>query len=269
MKKHISVILVLIGCNISHAQFQDGYLTETLYNDANHILSVSGGLLSAPLNFDQNDWQKTLFTIAATSALFFIDQNVKQYAQSNQSEINNDIFQIDNYLRGTTGLYAAAGLYSTGFLIKDSKIRQMGLNAIETIFLATSVTGFLKYSFGRARPYTGDNQLDFRVFRGSQEKYRAFPSGHTTGAFAFASVMAMSVDNVYWKVLWYGSASMVAAARIYHNNHWLSDTFLAGAISYSIAHYIVYYGKNDRETQSDFAVKVYPYHMGLGLQVTF
>jgi len=269
MKKHISSILVIILFSSGHAQFQDGYLTETLYNDASHILRVSGGLVTAPLNFDQDDWQKTLFTIAATSALFFIDQNVKQYAQSNQTKINHDIFQIDNYLRGKTGLYAAAGLYSTGFLIKDSKIRQMGLNAFETIFLATSVTGFLKYSFGRARPYAGDNQLDFRVFRGSQEKYRAFPSGHTTGAFAFASVMAMSVDNLYWKVLWYGSASMVAAARIYSNNHWLSDTFLAGAISYSIAHYVVYYGKKDSETNSDFAVQIYPYYMGLGLKVTF
>ena len=145
----------------------------------------------------------------------------------------------------------------------------MGLHAIETIIMAQSVTGFLKYSFGRARPYTGDDHLDFKVFRGNEERYRAFPSGHTTGAFAFASVMAMSIENTYWKIFWYGSATMVGAARIYHNNHWLSDTFLAGVISYSIANYVVNSDSDRPVEDTNYTVSIYPYHMGLGLQVSF
>ena len=136
------------------------------------------------------------------------------------------------------------------------------------IFLATSVTGFLKYSFGRARPNIANDHLNFKAFRGAEEKYRAFPSGHTTGAFAFASVMALSIENTYWKVFWYGAATMVGAARVYSNNHWLSDTFLAGVISYSIANYVVNFSSNHR-LEKGFNIQVYPYHMGAGLKIFF
>ena len=140
----------------------------------------------------------------------------------------------------------------------------MGLNGIETIILSQSLTSILKYTFGRARPFLGDNNMDFKIFRGSKQKYRSFPSGHTTGAFAFASVMAMSVESIIWKSLWYGSAGLVALARIYHNVHWLSDTFLAAIMSYSIANYVVNFD-NDKDT--NFSIK--PYMNGISLQYHF
>jgi membrane-associated phospholipid phosphatase len=82
------------------------------------------------------------------------------------------------------------------------------------------------------------------MFRGSKQKYKSFPSGHTSAAFAFATVMAKSTDNLIWKIFWYTGAGIVGMARIYHNVHWLSDTILSGFIGYSAASYVVHFSDN-------------------------
>jgi len=64
-------------------------------------------------------------------------------------------------LNSTKGSTAAAGLYLTGFIFKQEKIRLAGLYAAETIFLAGSITSFLKLSFGRRRPYAGKDHMNF------------------------------------------------------------------------------------------------------------
>jgi len=107
------------------------------------------------------------------------------------------------------------------------------------------------------------------LFRGKKGKYRSFPSGHTTGAFAFASVMAMSIDNVYWKTGWYGSAALVGMARIYHNVHWISDTFFAAAISYSVASYVVNFKNRAKDRKSGINFSLSPTPNGIKASLQF
>lgn len=56
----------------------------------------------------------------------------------------------------------------------------------------------------------------------------SFPSGHTTTAFAFASVVGTQ-HEWYWAVPAYGLATMVAFSRINDNKHWLHDV-IGGAV---------------------------------------
>ena len=44
---------------------------------------------------------------------------------------------------------------------------------------------------------------------------------------------------------------MVGMARIYHNVHWISDTFLAAMISYNVADFVVHHDKEDDEDFQD------------------
>lgn len=222
--------LVLITTNVSsqtNEQFSVWeYTCQTISDDAVHAFNIGIGLLKSPATMDKNDLLNFAGAGAITASLFLADKGVNKFSLKNHSKFNDKLFKIDDYLNGTTGLYASAGIYLTGFFFVEPNIRRMGLNIAETILISQSITSVLKYSFGRRRPYAGENNMDFKLFRGNKDKYRSFPSGHTTGAFAFASVMAMSVDNMYWKTLWYGSAGMVGMARVYHNKHWLSDTFM-------------------------------------------
>ncbi|KAA3614882.1 MAG: phosphatase PAP2 family protein [Calditrichaeota bacterium] len=226
------------------------YVKSTVVHDAKHIFGLGLSLVQSPLNYDKQDLHFALFSGASISAMFLVDPSLKKFALRNKSQLNDKIFEIDNHFNGRTGNWAALGLYFGGFIFKEEKVRMTGLRAAETLFIARSITNFLKYSFGRRRPYAGKNHMNFKLFRGGKSQYRSFPSGHTTSAFAFASIMAMSVDNTYWKVGWYGGATMVGFARIYHNVHWLSDTFFAGIISYSVASFVMNYNNSPKENNS-------------------
>ena len=68
--------------------------------------------------------------------------------------------------------------------------------------------------------------------------------------------MANYIDNTFWKIFWYGSASMVGLSRIYHNKHWTSDVFLGGTIGYFVGNFVVNFDKKNTEY---FGVKVNPY----------
>jgi membrane-associated phospholipid phosphatase len=88
----------------------------------------------------------------------------------------------------------------------------------------------LKVGVGRARPGRGTcDPDDFRPF-GRLDA--AFPSGHTTIAFAAAAAI-QSETRARW-VPWvvYPAASVVGWSRIRENEHWLSDVVAGAALGY-------------------------------------
>ncbi|MBL7664278.1 MAG: phosphatase PAP2 family protein [Bacteriovoracaceae bacterium] len=91
---------------------------------------------------------------------------------------------------------------------------------------ATMLTTLLKYTIREPRP--------------NGEARNSFPSGHTTTAFAFASVVAAR-HNIYWGVGAYSIATIVAYSRMNDNAHYVHDV-VAGAtigIGYGLGlHYL-------------------------------
>lgn len=247
-------------------------MLQDIVHDASHAFNVGIGILQSPFNATSTDWRLLFLAGASTSVLFLVDPAVKEFVLSNQTKRNDNLFGIDRYYNSRTESYAAIGLYFTGFIFRREKLRRTGLYATESIIIAQTITGALKYSFGRRRPYGGDDHLYFRILKGNKEKYKSLPSGHTSGAFAFATVIAKSVDHPLWKTFWYGSAAIVGMARIYHNVHWLSDTVLAGFIGYSVASYVVHFSdrKRNKETgNSDLTVCPFLNTNGIGFTVYF
>jgi len=88
----------------------------------------------------------------------------------------------------------------------------------------------LKVCVGRARPARGTcDPDDFQPF---VRINGAFPSGHTTVAFAAAAAI-QSETRARW-VPWvvYPAASAVGWSRIRENEHWLSDVVAGAALGY-------------------------------------
>jgi membrane-associated phospholipid phosphatase len=247
--------------NSDSSYFSPTSITHFIIDDASHVLHVGLGLLKSPITASYSNWLGVGYAVSATSVLFIVDAPLKEFFLSNQTSFNDNLFFLDDYLNGRYGTYYAAGLYGTGFIIRNEKLRRTGLYALEAIFYAQSITRILKFSFGRRRP-EGDDPLFFKPFQGTAAFYRSLPSGHTTGAFAFATVMARSVNNLYWKIFWYGSASLVGMSRSYHNAHWFSDTFLAGCIGYSMASYIVTFSQQQKRENLRFYPAFAPQEIG-------
>ncbi len=83
---------------------------------------------------------------------------------------------------------------------------------------------------GRHRPSKG-NPAD--TFDGPSTSNKSFPSGHTSTAFAIATVVASEYEYVPFVVpISYGIATMTGFSRMNDNKHWVSDVVLGAALGY-------------------------------------
>jgi len=138
------------------------------------------------------------------------------------------------------GAYIIGGsLYAFGRIAHKPNVADLGWHGTEAVLLATTITGVLKGTLGRARPFvTNDtNPTDFKIGGGfGNGERQSFPSGHTTTAFAVASSVTSEIRRLHPSAVkfvapvMYGGATMVGLSRMYHNKHWASDVVLGAAI---------------------------------------
>ena len=119
----------------------------------------------------------------------------------------------------------------------------------------------MKGAAGRARPYVaGDTSpRDFKFGRGFNKGrgYVSFPSGHTTAAFAAASVVTAETMH-WWPGSWkfigpvmYGGATMVGLSRMFNNQHWASDVAMGAAIGTFAGRKVVFYNHSHPKNRVD------------------
>jgi len=94
------------------------------------------------------------------------------------------------------------------------------------------------YITGRALPSAGEHAMKFKPFTPNRFSY---PSGHTTAAFALATVLDFDLREQfgYWhSPIVYGMAAAVAESRVYDHKHYLSDVILGAGIGWSVGWWI-------------------------------
>jgi membrane-associated phospholipid phosphatase len=70
-------------------------------------------------------------------------------------------------------------------------------------------------------------------FDGFNINNNSFPSGHTSTAFAIATVVANVYEKTpYIKPISYGLATLTGLSRINDQKHWASDVFIGAALGY-------------------------------------
>ena len=202
--------------------------------------------------FDTQHVHKTLFTwrdgalaggfVALTVAMFPVDKHIAGQLQNPDAQANRF---FNNSATGfelitSPGAYIiGGGMYAIGRWGGHPKLADLGWHGTEAVLLASAVTGLLKGTLGRARPFVVNdtNPHDFKFGGGFTSSDRqSFPSGHTTTAFAAAAAVTSEMRRMHPKAVWYvapvlyGGATMVGLSRMYHNKHWASDVVLGAAI---------------------------------------
>lgn len=119
-----------------------------------------------------------------------------------------------------TQIGGALATYAVGALSQAPRVRHVGADLIRAQVLTGLLTQGLKVSVRRQRPYVQDGETS-----GSY----AFPSGHTSGTWASATVLWRHFG---WKAGVPASvvAAWVGAARVQQDQHFLSDVAFGAAL---------------------------------------
>ncbi|NOX64895.1 MAG: hypothetical protein GXO85_03640, partial [Chlorobi bacterium] len=163
LKKSIVTFLIslLLFTNTEFAQTNDNdkNIGQTFLSDVNHFFYTGREIATQPLQYSSSDWLTFAAVVGGTALLFTVDQNIREFAQENQTSTKDKIFGIDKYYgSGYTALFTA-GLYGVGLFTGESGIRKLGLHASEALIYAGIITTVLKVIIGRRRPYAGDDHL--------------------------------------------------------------------------------------------------------------
>ena len=176
-----------------------------------------------------------------TVAMFPVDKNIAR--QIRQDSTFNGFTQnsaVGFETISSPGAYViGGGLYLVGRFAKKPDLADFGWHGTEGVLVANVLTGVLKGSLGRARPFVSNdtNPRDFKFGGGFRTSDRqSFPSGHTSTAFAAAAAVTSEMRRLHPKAVpyvatvMYGGATLVGLSRMYHNKHWASDVALGAAV---------------------------------------
>jgi len=211
------------------------------------VFTDTGTIFSSPLRWETQDWLKFGAIAGTTTGLVFLaDQRVKNFAQSHQSPAASQIAKVGNDLgNGLYTLPAVGAFYLYGYLGDDHKARRTSLIALESFAISGLMTEGLKTLGGRHRPNTGSSPTTWDGPHFGLKNV-SFCSGHTASAFSIATVFAEEYkDNTFVPPIAYGLATLTGVSRIYSNQHWLSDTFVGGAIGYFVSKALLMIHKED------------------------
>ncbi len=180
-------------------------------------------------DFDKKDYILASGILASAYLLTNFDEKIKDFKDKNENSTLDDLAPV---FRKFGEFYPPIILMSIGAIKEDEKAIKAGFYSAEASLLGLGITFVGKNIFSRARPYMDEGADSWNNER-FNEHYSSFPSGHSTVAFATATVLAeVYKDKKYVPELMYTLASLAALSRIYDDKHWFSDVFLGSSIGY-------------------------------------
>lgn len=216
-------------------------------------------LASAPLQWNASDWGQLISVFGLTSGFYFLDKDIRKIFHKNHNHWNTLLSNSFNYLgNGYYVLPTLAGMYAVGYYFPHSKLKQTALLSLESFLFAGGLTNLVKILAHRHRPKRtkSPNQWDGPDFSFS---HISFPSGHTTVAFAVATIFSLEYSD-HWliPVIAYTSATLTGLSRIYRNAHWSSDVFFGAAVGFFIAKAIYSFHANNNKPSQSKSFSLYP-----------
>lgn len=207
-----------------------------------------------PFHMSKHDWVTFGKFAVVTGALAFVDRPLQRWAldmRNHNSGLRVISRQITNF-GGPYEAYTLSALGAYGFVFKNKKMQTTTLLALQSYITGAAVESVVKFVSGRQRPYVvNPKQVEteptflgpFKDMRDAQgnKLNSSFPSGHTTVAFAAATVYAMEYKNSKpWVPYFaYTAASLIGLSRITENKHWATDVIAGAALGYLTGRQVV------------------------------
>lgn len=192
----------------------------------------------APLHWNGIQWMTAATIASGESVLIYADgdKNIQLWAQKNRTSATN-FMENDIGNPFGSGIYPAIIVgtsYIAGCIFHKDKPKRFAMLTAKSIVISGATTTVVKYIMGRHRPFQ-DNPPNPENWDGpfGHFSHLSFPSGHTTVAFSFATMLALEYPKpVIIPIIAYSLAATTAFGRVNGNHHWASDVLMGACIGY-------------------------------------
>lgn len=196
---------------------------------------VLGKSLTSPVHWKNRDLLTFSAVVGAGLVLGLADRGIRDRVLERRTEGSQDFFRVvtrfgdGGYLGGFL-----AGLFAVGQLSGKDGLRKTAWLGLESFIASSVFSSVLKLAVGRARPGAEEGSHSFHPFS-RRSSWTSLPSGHSTGVWSVATVVADRTDNGFVDAACYGIAALTSLSRIHEDKHWASDVLIGSAIGYFTA----------------------------------
>ena len=212
---------------------EHGYSKRYISNGLKDLKHVA----TAPAHWNGRQWRTfALISGGVVATSFVLDKNIRDLSQRNRNRSTDDSFRVMNSFGKEVPFAIEGAFYVGGELFKDDRAKACGLDGLAASVIAAGfVSEAIKAVTGRERPFNNNGEFRFKPF----SRHDSFPSGHTTNAFALATVISSHYHNTWVRVGCYTVATLVAYARVDYDVHFASDVLAGGAIGFAVGKSVV------------------------------
>ncbi|HUT86207.1 MAG TPA: phosphatase PAP2 family protein [Elusimicrobiales bacterium] len=219
-----------------------------------------------PFHWSTKQWLLAGGILGASFSAFIIDDSIRQHYRDHRSGLLTDVSTFTTHFGDyKMQMPIILSIWTLAVATNSSKLHKMAGDAAEASVIAAGlITPLLVMISGRDLPSADEHAMKFEPF--TSDRY-AYPSGHTTAAFALATVLDQNLRDTfgYWQTpLLYAIAAGTAHSRIYDHTHYLSDVILGAGIGWAVGYWIS--NKPRGETKTTL---IFPTPNGIALAYRF
>lgn len=254
-------LLLGLACAAPAAGAEPSY-PEIVADDVEYVLT-------APSRWQEKEWQDFgLAALGVVGVAAIIDRPVQDEMRRHAPNDNGFILTVERfgaeYSVGVLGAFFLAGVMG------NETAAAVTLDGLSASLIASGIiTPTIKTIVGRARPRENAGTATFQPLNVGYSFNSSFPSGHTTEAFALASVIANHYEETWITGASYLVAGLVGAARSYHDAHFASDILAGALIGTLVGKSVVAHNKQMRSGQVTMLPEIAPGFVGVRLDKKF
>lgn len=206
------------------------------------------GLVKRPFEWKGEQWIKPAAAVLITGLSITIDEPIASLFDTDNNKTFSTFADVGDVMGGIPVQFGISALpIAAGGITGKKEWVNFGTDNLQAQFFSGGFAFLLKELTHRARPETGEGAYAwYGPFKGGDNK--SFYSGHTTLAFATATMIYLHSQKKWWvAVIGYTLASGVGISRMAGQQHWLSDVVAGAAMGTAISYFV--YQKQEKRRQ--------------------
>lgn len=244
------------------AGFQKNNIDPSAYNDITKLTGREYFILlgsnlkqgfTKPFHMTGRDWGIFAKFAVVAVGVGFADETIQRNGLQlrEKSKLVRSTGKYISKASGANEVFTLAAFGAYGLIVKSEKVKTTTLLATQAYITGGAIEAVIKTLSGRTRPnfyatgkepepkFTGPFGNTSKEAEGKRSN-SSFPSGHTTVAFAAATVFAKEYANKpAIPIIAYTGATLIGLSRITENKHWATDILCGAGLGFLVGRQVV------------------------------